>query len=75
MKQDICTFVSICDTCQHNKGETIKILGTPQPLPIPHVIWKDISMYFIVGLPKSGNKYAIMAIVDLLSKYAHFCAL
>jgi hypothetical protein len=32
-------------------------------------------MDFIVGLPKSGNKSIIMVVVDLLSKYAHFCAL
>jgi hypothetical protein len=61
--------------CQHNKGETVKSSGTLQPLPIPPTIWKDISMDFIIGLPKLGNKYVIMVVVDLLSKYAHFCAL
>jgi hypothetical protein len=38
-------------------------------------MWDDISMDFIVGLPKSGNKSVIMVVVDFLSKYAHFCAL
>jgi hypothetical protein len=38
-------------------------------------MWTDISMDFIVGLPKVGNNPAIMAVVDCLSKYAHFCAL
>jgi hypothetical protein len=61
--------------CQRNKGETVKSLGTLQPLPIPPAIWKDISMDFITGLPKSGNKIVIMVVVDHLSKYAHFCAL
>jgi hypothetical protein len=75
MKQDIHTFVVECDVCQHNKGETVKSPGTLQPLPIPPVIWKDISMDFITGLPKSGNKSVIMVVVDRLSKYAHFCAL
>jgi hypothetical protein len=42
---------------------------------IPPDIWKDISMDFIVGLPKLGNKSVIMVVVDHLSKYAHFCAL
>jgi hypothetical protein len=32
-------------------------------------------MHFIVGLPKSGNKYVIMVAVDRISKYVHFCAL
>jgi hypothetical protein len=50
MKQDIHTFVVECDTCQCNKGETIKTPGTLQPLPIPPAIWMDISMDFIVRI-------------------------
>jgi hypothetical protein len=64
-----------CDVCQHNKGEIVKSPGTLQPLPIPPAIWRDITMDFIVGLPKSGNKSVIMVVVDHLSKYAHFCSL
>jgi hypothetical protein len=75
MKQDIRNFVTKCEVCQRNKGETIKSLGTLQPLPIPPAIWKDIFMDFITGLPKSGNKSVIMVVVDRLSKYAHFCTL
>jgi hypothetical protein len=75
MKQDICNFVAECDVCQCNKGEKIKSSGTLQLLPIPPCIWKDISMDFITGLPKSGNKSIIMVVVDRLSKYAHFYAL
>jgi len=75
MKQDICTFVAECDTCQCNKGEIVKPLSTLQPLPLPPTIWMDISMDFIVGLPKSDNKLVIMVVMDCLSKYAHFCFL
>jgi hypothetical protein len=75
MKQDIHNFVVECDVCQRNKGETVKSLSTLQPLPIPPAIWKDVSMDFITGLPKSGNKSIIMVVVDRLSKYAHLCAL
>jgi hypothetical protein len=75
MKHEIHNFVTECDVCQCNKGETFKSLGTLQPLPIPPAIWKDISMDFIIGLPKLGNKSVIMVVVDRLSKYAHFCAL
>jgi hypothetical protein len=75
MKQDIRNFFVECEVCQCNKGEIVKSLGTLQPLPIPPAIWKDISMDFIIGLPKSGNKSVIMVVVDFLSKYAHFCAL
>jgi hypothetical protein len=75
MKHDIRNFVVECDVCQCNKGQTVKSGGTLQPLPIPPAIWKDISMDFITGLPKSRNKSVIMVVVDRLSKYAHFCAL
>jgi hypothetical protein len=67
--------VEECDVCQHNKGETVKVPSTLQPLSISPDIWKDISMNFIDGLPKSGNKLVIIVVVDRLSKYAHFCNL
>jgi hypothetical protein len=75
MKQDIHTFVDKCDTCQCNKGEIVTPPGTLQPLSLRPTIWTDISMDFIVGLPKSDNKSVIMVVLDRLSKYAHFCAL
>jgi hypothetical protein len=75
MKQDICNFVTECEVCQHNKGETVKSSGTLQPLPISPAIWKDISMDFITSLPKLGNKSVIMVVVDRLSKYSQFCTL
>jgi hypothetical protein len=62
MKQDIHNFVIECDVCQRNKGEIVKSLGTLQPLLIPPTIWKDISMDFITGLPKLGNKSVIMVV-------------
>jgi hypothetical protein len=42
---------------------------------IPPAIWRDISMDFIMGLPKSGNKLVLMVVVYRLSKYSYFCAL
>jgi hypothetical protein len=75
MKQDVRNFVAECDVCQLKKGEIVKYPGTLQPLPIPPAIWQDISMDFVVGLPKSGSKSFIMVVVDRLSKYAQFCAL
>ena len=32
-------------------------------------------MDFIIGIPKSEGKNAIMVVIDRLTKYAHFCAL
>ena len=75
IKTNILTFVAKYDVCQCHKGETIKSLGTLQPLPIPASIWTDVSMDFIIGLSKSDNKSVIMVVVDSIFKYAHFCAL
>jgi hypothetical protein len=76
MKHDVRNFVAECDVCQCNKGETVKSLSTlVQLLLIPPSIWRDISMDFIIGLPKSGNKSVIMVVVDRLSKYLHFFSL
>ena len=45
------------------------------PLSIPSQRWEEVSMDFIIVLPKSKGKGVIMVVVDILTKYAHFCAL
>jgi hypothetical protein len=67
--------VGECFFFQQNKVETINTLSLLQPLAIPSQRWEEVSMDFITGLPKSEGKSVIMVIVDLLTKYAHFCAL
>ena len=75
MKKYIIIVLVECDTCQINKGETTKIHWTLQPFSILANIWTNISIYFIIGLPKLGNNSIIMMVVDRISKYAHLCAL
>ncbi|KAL6578234.1 hypothetical protein OROMI_010562 [Orobanche minor] len=68
-------FVKACDICQRCKASSAAPGGLLQPLSIPSAIWEDVSMDFIVGLPKSKGFDAILVVVDRLSKYAHFILL
>ena len=47
-----------------------------QSIQIPEWKWEDISMDFIVGLPRTTNgNEAIWVVVDRLTKSAHFLAI
>jgi hypothetical protein len=51
----------------------MKIAGPLQSLPIPTWKWEDISMDFIVGLPRTAKGYdSIWVIIDRLTKIALF---
>ncbi|WVZ00664.1 hypothetical protein V8G54_026733 [Vigna mungo] len=49
--------------------------GHSGPLSVPNAVWEELSMDFIVRLPKSQGYDAILVMVDRLSKYAHFLPL
>ena len=73
MKREVAKYVSECDTCRRVKASHLKTAGPLQPLSIPSWKWEDISMDFIVGLPKTSKGYdSIWVIVDRLTKSAHF---
>ena len=73
MKQDITKYVMECDTCGRVKVDHMCTPRYLQPLPIPVWKWEDISMDFIVGLPRTTKGYnSIWVIVDRLTKSAHF---
>jgi hypothetical protein len=73
MKIEIARYVARCDTCRRVKAIHLKATGPLQSLPIPTWKWEDISMDFIVGLPRTAKGYdSIWVIVDRLTKIAHF---
>ena len=73
MKREIAKYVSECDICKRVKASHLRSAGLLQPLTIPSGKWEDISMDFIVGLPKTSKGYdSIWVIVDRLTKSAHF---
>jgi hypothetical protein len=73
MRRDIAHYVACCDTCSRVKIEHQKPAGLLKPLEISVWKWEDISMDFVVGLPRTsrGND-SIWVIVDHLTKVAHF---
>ena len=73
MKRDISEFVPKCLVCQQVKAEHQVPSGLLQPIMVPEWKWDRITMDFISGLPLTpGKKNAIWAIVDRLTKSAHF---
>ena len=73
MKQDITRHVAECDTCGRVKADHMRTPGYLQPLPIPVWKWEDISLDFIMGLPRTSTGFdSIWVIVDRLTKSAHF---
>ncbi|RVW81510.1 Transposon Ty3-G Gag-Pol polyprotein [Vitis vinifera] len=55
------------------KAEHQRPVGSLQPLAIPEWKWEHITMDFVIGLPRTlGGNNAIWAIVDRLTKSAHF---
>ena len=73
MKKEIARFVQTCLVCQQVKVEHQKPSGLLQPLEIPEWKWKNITMDFVSGLPRTQRNHdAIWVIVDRLTKSAHF---
>ncbi|PKU73240.1 RNA-directed DNA polymerase [Dendrobium catenatum] len=72
LHRDVMRFVERCPVCQSYKSGG-QLAGVYLPLPTPESIWEDLSLDFVMGLPrtKRGND-SIMVVVDRFSKMAHF---
>ncbi|KAH9667504.1 hypothetical protein KPL70_021062 [Citrus sinensis] len=75
MREDVEQHVAACIVCQQIKYSTQAPAGLLQPLPVPSLVWDELTMDFITGLPLSRGFEAILVVVDRLSKSAHFGAL
>jgi hypothetical protein len=72
MRRDVVHFVARCTTCQKSKSR-LNPHGLYIPLPAPIVPWEDISMNFVLGLPRTKRgRDSIFVVVDRFSKMAHF---
>ena len=73
MKRDVAEFVARCAICQQVKAEHLRPGGFLQPLGVPTSKWEDVTMDFVMGLPRTRQDFdAIWVVVDRLTKTAHF---
>ncbi|GJU87521.1 reverse transcriptase domain-containing protein [Tanacetum coccineum] len=76
MKKDIAVYVSECLTCAKVKAEHQRPSGLLQQPEIPKWKWENITMDFIIKLPRTSSGHdAIWVVVDRLTKSAHFIAI
>jgi hypothetical protein len=72
LRRDVIRFVERCVTC-HKAKSKLNPHGLYTPLPAPKIPWEDISMDFVLGLPRTQKKRdSIFVVVDRFSKMAHF---
>ncbi|WVZ52357.1 LOW QUALITY PROTEIN: hypothetical protein U9M48_003427 [Paspalum notatum var. saurae] len=68
MRRDVERFVDRCTTCQKAKSR-LNPHGLYMSLPVPSAPWKDISMDFVLGLPRTKKgRDSVFVIVDRFSK-------
>ena len=63
--------IARCRTCCISKTWA-QNLGLYTPLPVPEAPWLEVSMDFVVGLPKTQRNKDSVVVVDCFSKLAHF---
>jgi hypothetical protein len=72
MSRLIGLYVKTCDPCARTKLQHHKPQGELHLMETPAERWDKISVDFIVELPNAHGHDAIMNVVDIVSKRAHF---
>ena len=69
LKKDVVKIVGQCRMCQLAKQQKL-ITGPHTPLFVPSCLWQDMSLDFILGLPKTQKKHdSILIVVDRFLKW------
>ena len=72
MRGEVEQYLRNCHMCKQAKASWNAYNGLLQPLPMPERPWVDLTIDFVVGLPKSQGYDAILMVVDQLSKERHY---
>ena len=74
LRRDVRRLVGRCSTCTIRKL-TRQNSGQYLPLPVPESPWQEVSLDFVLGLPRTRRQLdTILVVVDRFSKMAHFIA-
>ncbi|GJV03216.1 reverse transcriptase domain-containing protein, partial [Tanacetum coccineum] len=72
MERDVNRLLKRCRTCPIAKPHSSNA-GLYTPLSVPVALWEDVSLDFVLGLPRTQRaKDSVMVVVDRFSKMAHF---
>jgi len=72
MSRCIGQYISTCDLCLRTKPMRQALVGKLHPLQIPDSQWDTLSVDLVMELPLSSGHNAVMIVVELVSKRAHF---
>ena len=74
LRRDVRKLVGRCSTCTIGKL-TRQNARQYLPLPVPKSPWQEVSLDFVLGLPRTRRQLdAILVVVDRFSRMAHFIA-
>ncbi|GJS41779.1 RNA-directed DNA polymerase [Tanacetum coccineum] len=72
MERDVSRLLERCRTCHISKTHNSNA-GLYTPLCVPVAPWEDVSLDFVLGLPRTQRaKDSVMVVADRFSKMAHF---
>ena len=72
MRRDVERYILRCEICRKAKS-CLNPHALYTPLSIPSTPWEDISMDFVLGLPRTKRgSDSVFVVVDRFSKMAHF---
>ena len=74
LHRDVRRLIVRCSICTISKL-TKQNSGPYLPLPVPESPWQEVSLDFVLGLPRTRRQqHSILVVVDRFSKMAHFIA-